>query len=64
MTTFETLVLVFYMAFAFGYMVKTLGIEETDSAWLRLFLVLIALTTGMIWFPVVFGNDVYNKLNK
>ena len=64
MTTFEVLVLVFCMTFAFGYMVNVLGIDETDSIWFRLFLILIALTLGIFWFPTVFGMDVYNKLHK
>ena len=64
MTTFEALVLIFYMTFAFGYMVNVLGINETDSAWLRLVIVLTALTFGMFWFPIVLGIDIYNKLHK
>lgn len=63
MTTFEALVLVFYMSFAFGYMVNTLGVNETDSFWLRVATVFVALTLGVFWFPIVFGIDVYNKLN-
>ena len=63
MTIFETLVLVFYMSFAFVYMVNVFRIDETDSIWFRLFLILISLTLGMLWFPIVFGIDVYNKLN-
>ena len=64
MTTFETLVLVFYMAFAFGYMVNAFGVNEADSVWLRAVLILAALTFGMFWFPIVFGFDIYNKLHK
>ena len=64
MTTFEVLVLVFYMLFASGYMVNTLGIDETDSLWLRVVIAFAALTLGMFWFPMVFGIDIYNKLHK
>ena len=64
MTTFETLILMFYMVFAFGYMINALGIDETDSIWFRIFLIFIALTLGILWFPMVFGSNIYDKLHK
>lgn len=62
MTTFETLVLIFYSLFAFGYMVNFFVIKEIDSSWLRAVIVFLSLTLGMIWFPMVLGMDIFNKL--
>jgi len=64
MTLFEILVLAFYMLSAFGYMVNALGVYEEDSIWIRVLIVLYALTFGMLYFPIVFSFDIYNKLHE
>ena len=64
MEPLEILALAFYMSFAFGYMINTLGIDEADSAWIIIIIMLLALTLGMLWFPIVFSIDVYNKLHE
>lgn len=64
MTPLEILVLVFYIPFAFVYMVNVLGINEIDSIWIRVVIVLEALTFGMLCFPIVFSIDIYKKLHE
>lgn len=64
MTSFEIFVLAVYMTFAFVYMINTYGVDKADSIWFRIFLILFALTFGIVSFPIVFGIDIYNKLHK
>ena len=59
MTPFEILVLVFYILFAFGFMVNVL-VNGTEPAWIRV----VKRILGPVWFPIVFGMNIYRKLYK
>lgn len=63
MTPFEILVLVFYILFAFGFMINVL-VNGTEPAWIRVVKRLSAFILGPVWFPIIFGMDIYRKLYK
>ena len=65
MTLFEVLVLIFCLLFAFAYMLNRYGELYGINTAKKLFMITImALTLGLLWFPVVLATDIYKKLNK
>ena len=65
MTPFEVLVLIFYLLFAFVYMLNRYGELYGINTAKKLFMITImALTLGLLWFPAVLATDIYIKLNK
>lgn len=60
---FEILVLVFYILFAFGFMINVF-VNGTEPALLRVFKGLSAFILGAVWFPIIFGMDIYRRLYK
>jgi len=65
MTLFEVLVLIFCLLFAFAYMLNRYGELYGINTAKKLFMITImALTLGLLWFPVVLATDIYKKLNR
>lgn len=65
MTTFETLILIALCLFAFSYMAHWFGLFNEHNTWLdKVLVLLIAGTIGVLSFPMVFAEDIWNKLNK
>lgn len=53
-----------YYLFAFVYTSRALGIYEEEKNWNRILILLFSMTIGIIYFPGIFAEDVYSKLNK
>ena len=65
MTTFETIILIALYLFAFSYMAHCFGAPNKRNTWIvALLVVLAAGTIGVIYFPMIFAEDIWNKLNK
>ena len=65
MTPFETIILIALYLFAFSYMANCFGALDDRNTWMTAFLVLIsAATLGIFCFPIILGQDIWNKLNK
>ena len=65
MTTFETIILMALYLFAFSYMAHCFGLSDKRNTWVSKFLVVLAAgTLGVIYFPMIFAEDIWNKLNK
>ena len=65
MTPFETIILVALYLFAFSYMAHCFGKLDKRNTWITAFLTLVsAATFGIFCFPIVFGQDIWKKLNK
>lgn len=65
MTVFEIIILIVLYLFSFGYMANSFGFSDENNTWIdRLFIVLVAVIIGVIYFPIFFGGDIWNKLNK
>lgn len=65
MTTFETIILIALYLFALGYMAHCFGLSNKDNTWIDRFLIVLAAgTIGVIYFPLIFSEDIWNKLNK
>ena len=65
MTTFEIIILTALYLFAFGYMANSLGLfEEYNTLKDKFIIILGAATYGVVWFPMIFAEDIWVKLNK
>ena len=64
MTNFECALAVIYYFFAWGYMAHTFGIDKCDSIVIRLLIVIASMTIGILYFPAIFAEDIWKKLNK
>lgn len=65
MTTFEIIILTALYLFAFSYMVNCFGALDERNTWVTAFFVVVsAATLGIFCFPIVLGQDIWNKLNK
>ena len=60
----ETILFMAYYLFAFVYTSRALGIYEEEKNWNRILILLLSMTIGIIYFPGIFAEDVYSKLNK
>ena len=60
----ETILFMAYYLFACGYTSRALGIYEEGNIWNRVWKLLLSMTIGIIYFPDIFAEDIYNKLNK
>ena len=62
MTLFEFIILTTLYLFAFSYMSNRLYDER--NSWINVFLItLLAGTIGVIIFPMIFADDIWEKLN-
>ena len=62
MTLFEFIIITALYLFAFSYMFNRIGFNEHDT-WIDAILItLLAGTIGVIWFPMVFAEDICKKL--
>lgn len=51
--------------FAFSYMAHWFGLFNEHNTWLdRVIALLAAGTIGVLCFPMIFAEDIWNKLNK
>ena len=65
MTTFERLILIAYMLFAWTYMYLTYMSISHNKTWCNVVIdMLISAIFGLISFPMVLAADIWNKLNK
>lgn len=64
MTNFEFALAVIYCLFAWTYMAHSFGIDECDSIVIRLLIVIASMTIGILYFPAIFAEDIWKKLNK
>ena len=65
MTTFETIILIALYLFAFSYMVHSFGIGDEQNNWVvRLAIIIAGATIGIIYFPAIFAEDIWKKLNE
>jgi hypothetical protein len=65
MNAFEIIILIALYLFAFSYMANCFGIFVKRNTWVTASLLLFfAATIGIFSFPLVLGQDIWNKLNK
>ena len=63
MTLFEFIILTTLYLFAFSYMSNRYLYDKRNS-WIDVFLItLLAGTIGVIIFPIIFADDIWEKLN-
>jgi hypothetical protein len=64
MTTFEIIILTALYLFAFSYMANSFGLFDKYNTRIDKFgIILAAATFGVIWFPLIFAGDIWQKLN-
>ena len=64
MTLFEFIILTALYLFAFSYMSNRLYLDDKRNTWINAFLItLLAGTIGVIIFPMIFADDIWEKLN-
>lgn len=64
MTTFEIIILTALYLFAFSYMATSYGLFEKYNTLKDKFIIILAAATfGIIWFPLIFAGDIWQKLN-
>jgi hypothetical protein len=64
MTTFEIIILTALYLFAFSYMANSFGLfEKYNTRKDKFIIILAAATFGVIWFPMIFAGDIWQKLN-
>ena len=65
MTLFEFIILTIYYIFAYGYIVSEFLNDDEYNTWVdRLVVIIFALIISSIYFPAIFANDIWKKLNK
>ena len=64
MTLFETIILICLYSFAFAYTTQYFGIRKYDIFIVKLLIVIIAATIGVLCFPTIIAVDIWKKLNK
>lgn len=64
MTTFESIILVALYTFAFAYSAHDFGLRKYDILIVKLLVVIMAATIGVLCFPTIIAGDIWNKLNK
>lgn len=65
MTPFEKIILINLYLFAFSYMAHCFGLLDKRKTWVSVVLIVLASgTLGVIYFPMIFAEDIWNKLNK
>ena len=64
MTNFECALAIIYYLFAWAYMAHSFGTDECDSIVIRLLIVIASMTIGILYFPAIFAEDIWKKLNK
>lgn len=65
MTTFEAIILAALYLFAFSYMANCLGALDDRNTWITVIIIMFsAATFGIFCFPIILGQDIWNKLNK
>lgn len=65
MATFEIIMLTALYLFSFSYMTHSLGIFDEHNTWTDTILIILAAgTIGVVYFPLIFAEDIWNKLNK
>ena len=65
MTTFETIILIILYLFAFSCTANCFGLFNENNTYIDRFLIVLAAgTIGVIYFPMIFGGDIWNKLNE
>lgn len=64
MSNFEFALVIIYYMFAWGYMAHSFGIDECDTIVTRLLVIIASMTFGIFYFPAIFAEDIWKKLNK
>lgn len=64
MSNFEIALVIIYYMFAWGYMAHSFGSDDCDDAVTRLLVIIASMTIGILYFPAIFAEDIWKKLNK
>lgn len=59
----EILFLFIYWLFSYAYVMNTIDANKSETIWSYAWAVIISMLIGPFLFPLIFGDDVYKKLN-
>lgn len=64
MTPFESIILAALYTFAFAYAAQDFGLRKYDILIVKILIVIMAATIGVLCFPTIIAGDIWNKLNE